>query len=136
MAVCEVCGARISRHLLPDEFFDPAQRAVLTTAGEPVPISPTQWRLLQILWERRGTISHRELLMSLLYDGNDDPPFHEVLNVHIHHLRRALKDTAFTIEGVWGQGWRLVSADGAPSLRGTSSSGRGASYGPHGELAR
>ena len=97
---------------LPSEWFDSqAHEVVVGEARRHV--RPTVWRLLLILWERRGLLVSRDALMLLLYGGSADEPETKIIDVNIYHLRRALDGTPYSVRTIWSQGVRLEGpADG------------------------
>ncbi len=82
-----------------DVMLDPAARRV-TCKGEPVELSAREFDLLQALLENAGRVMTRGQLEGSLYGWRDEPDSN-VLEVHIHHLRRKL-GTEFikTLRGV------------------------------------
>jgi DNA-binding winged helix-turn-helix (wHTH) protein len=77
-------------------------------AGERRHLAKMPWHCFEILWRRRrqGRVS-RETFMTLLYGDRNDPPYDRTLNVHLAHLRRALRGVA-TMPVIYGHGWHLV----------------------------
>lgn len=86
--------------------LDPATREV-TRNGEPVPLSPREFALLEALMMRPGTVLSRAQLEERLYGWNE-PVESNAVEVHLHGLRRKLGADA--IRNVRGVGWALAPA--------------------------
>jgi DNA-binding response OmpR family regulator len=81
--------------------------------GEPVNLTGTEWRLLQLLVANAGWIVPHERLTGRVW-GRDEYPDLDALRVFIRRLRVKLGDDAATpryIETVRGVGYRLLSSD-------------------------
>jgi len=79
--------------------LDPAAHRV-TLAGQLVELSPREFALLAILLENAGRVLTRSQLEASLYGWHDEPESN-VLEVHIHHLRRKLgTDLIKTLRGI------------------------------------
>lgn len=78
---------------------DPAARRA-TWAGAPVDLSAREFSLLQCLAENAGRVMTRAQLEASLYGWRDEPDSN-VLEVHIHHLRKKLgAECIKTLRGV------------------------------------
>jgi two-component system response regulator QseB len=73
--------------------------------GEPLPLSPREFALLEALLARPGTILSRTQLEDKLY-GWSDPVESNAVEVHIHALRKKLG--ADFIRNVRGVGWMVA----------------------------
>lgn len=79
--------------------ISPATREV-TYRGEPVILSSKEYALLAALAERQGVVWSRSQLEEKLYNW-DNTVGSNAIEVHIHHLRKKLSDTAIkTVRGV------------------------------------
>lgn len=84
---------------LGDLALDPAARQV-RLAGKPVELSMREYSLLQTLAENAGRVMTRAQLENALYGWSEEPDSN-VLEVHIHHLRKKLgTDRIKTLRGV------------------------------------
>ena len=83
--------------------IDTCARSV-TCDGQEIALSPKEFAILQALVENAGKVVPRERLMTSIY-GWDDDVGSNVLEVHIHHLRRKL--VAASLKAVRGVGYRL-----------------------------
>jgi hypothetical protein len=89
MALCEHCRAGLpgSAERLPPPWSDHDRR---TIAGRRTGREP--WRVLEVLWRRRGRIVSTESLMALAYgDRADDPPGDKIMLIWILRLRRGAR---------------------------------------------
>jgi two-component system, OmpR family, response regulator QseB len=83
--------------------LDTCTRSV-TLDGRPVALSPKEFAILQTLVEHAGTVVPRHRLMKSTY-GWDDNVGSNVLEVHIHHLRKKLASLSF--KAARGMGYKL-----------------------------
>ena len=116
MALCERCSAEIERGLdrLPPPHFDHDAREIVQADGTRYTLSPTLWRLVQILWHRRSKLVSWDSLMLHLYSGSVEPDCgNKLIKVYICHLRRALRGLPYSINTSWGAGYRLVEGGAA-----------------------
>ena len=79
--------------------LDPATRQV-SYQGQPVVLTPKEYRLLHELLSQPGKVFTRERLTQLLY-GWDEEPESNTLEVNIYHLRKKLfNDLIRTVRGI------------------------------------
>lgn len=79
--------------------LDPATHQV-TLEGEPVDLSPLEFRLLERLLDNAGRVVSRARLEEALYVWCDEPASN-VIEVHVHNLRRKFgRELIRTIRGV------------------------------------
>ncbi len=74
--------------------------------GEPLPLTATEFRLLQLLLERQGRVQSRSQLLTEVWGYAEDVDSRTV-DTHVRRLRRKLGDEADRIETVIGVGYRL-----------------------------
>lgn len=82
---------------------DPGARSV-TRDGQSVSLSPKEFAILQTLIENAGKVVPRHRLMGSIY-GWDDDVGSNVLEVHIHNIRKKVASAALTT--VRGVGYKL-----------------------------
>ncbi len=85
----------------------------LTLNGNPVTLTPTEFKLLHALMSAPGRVFSRDDLLSRLYD-HGDAVIDRVVDVHIGHLRRKIEaDPAHPrfIQTVHGVGYRFIELD-------------------------
>ena len=90
-----------------DLFMDLAAHLV-TRAGRPIHLGPTEFRLLRVFLKRPGRVFSREQLLDLAW-GRDIYLEPRTVDVHIRRLRKALNETndEDVIRTVRGAGYAL-----------------------------
>ncbi len=109
MNLCDRCRAELEQpsEIMPQPWFDDDQKSI---AGRYC--QGKLWRLLKILWRRRGRYLSRDTLMTLLYENEtDDPPGDLIIDVMVCKLRHRLEPTPYAISSRYGSGWQLVDRD-------------------------
>jgi two-component system, OmpR family, phosphate regulon response regulator PhoB len=79
---------------------------VVRVAGDPVDLTPTEFKLLLILAERRGRVQARAHLLESVWDAAPDIQTRTV-DMHVQRLRAKLGRAGDLIETVRGFGYRL-----------------------------
>jgi two-component system phosphate regulon response regulator PhoB len=74
--------------------------------GEEVELTPTEYRLLLLLAERRGRVQERARLLESVWDAAPDVQTRTV-DMHVQRLRAKLGDAGDLIETVRGFGYRM-----------------------------
>jgi DNA-binding response OmpR family regulator len=106
-----------------DLVIDTLEKTV-TVAGDPVELSPTEYRALEYLSHRPRSVISKQVLLEHLYDYNWEH-HSNVIEAHISNLRRKLNRGKTSDRGPWietlrGRGYRLMSA-AAPAPRSQAS---------------
>jgi two-component system phosphate regulon response regulator PhoB len=86
----------------------------VTVAGKPVELTPTEFRLLLTLAERRGRVQGRAHLLETVWEAAPDIQTRTV-DMHVQRLRAKLGDAGEFIETVRGFGYRLRATAGRGS---------------------
>lgn len=76
----------------------------------PISLTPTEFSILQILCERKGSVVSGEELFRLVWGGEYYTKANNTVTVHIRHLREKLGDQAEHrkyIRTVWGVGYKI-----------------------------
>ena len=84
-----------------------AQRAEI--AGQPVPLTVKEYQMLELLAHRRGTPVTKDMFLSHLYGGRDEPGL-KIIDVFMCKLRKklaAMSGGIDYVETVWGRGYML-----------------------------
>ena len=84
-----------------------AQRAEI--AGQPVPLTVKEYQMLELLAHRRGTPVTKDMFLSRLYGGRDEPGL-KIIDVFMCKLRKklaAMSGGIDYVETVWGRGYML-----------------------------
>jgi two-component system, OmpR family, phosphate regulon response regulator PhoB len=81
----------------------------VTVDGEPIELTPTEYKLLLTLAERRGRVLARTLLLETVWEAAPDIQTRTV-DMHVQRLRAKLGASGDMIETVRGFGYRINSA--------------------------
>jgi two-component system phosphate regulon response regulator PhoB/two-component system alkaline phosphatase synthesis response regulator PhoP len=85
--------------------LDPDRHEV-TVEGNQVPLTATEFRVLQLLSSRQGWVFSREQILDYLW-GHEKIVLHRTVDVHIRNLREKLGKAADLIKNVRGVGYKL-----------------------------
>ena len=77
--------------------------------GRDIDLTPTEYRLLLTLAERRGRVQARALLLETVWEAAPDIQTRTV-DMHVQRLRTKLETAGELIETVRGFGYRLKAA--------------------------
>jgi two-component system phosphate regulon response regulator PhoB len=83
----------------------------VTVAGQPADLTPTEYRLLVALLERRGRVQSREQLLQSAWDVHARIETRTV-DMHVQRLRSKLGAAGDSIETVRGFGYRFRTKEG------------------------
>ena len=79
-------------------------------AGEEIELTPTEYKLLITLAERRGRVQSRSHLLETVWEAAPDIQTRTV-DMHVQRLRTKLRSAGDLIETVRGFGYRMTSAE-------------------------
>jgi len=85
--------------------IDRATHAV-TVSGRAIELTPTEYKLLILLAERRGRVQPRQHLLQLVWEAAPDVQTRTV-DMHVQRLRGKLGEAADLIETIRGFGYRM-----------------------------
>lgn len=85
----------------------------VTVAGKPVHLTGKEYQMLELLSLRKGGTLTKEMFLSHLYGGMDEPEI-KIVDVFMCKLRRKLCEAGRHIETVWGRGYRLCDEPTRP----------------------
>ncbi len=74
--------------------------------GELVDLTPTEFKILELLSSRRGQVFKRDRILDYLW-GEEKVVIERTIDVHIRHLREKLGDAGDFIKNVRGIGYKL-----------------------------
>lgn len=86
----------------------------VTLHGDPVPLTPHEYKLLEALMAARGKVLSRQKLLEYLYPNNEAIVIDRVIDVHIGKLRQKIKEDPANprfILTVRGIGYRFAESD-------------------------
>ncbi len=95
------------KHLELGTIVLDSERHEVTIKGAPVDLTATEFRLLQLLMERKGRVQTREHLLLNVWNYETEIETRTV-DTHIRRLREKLGDQAELIETLRGVGYRMV----------------------------
>ena len=82
------------------------EKYTLYVNGETVETTTTEFKILQILAERKGVVFSREKILDYLW-GNEKAVIDRTIDVHVKHLREKLGPYADLIKNIRGVGYKL-----------------------------
>ncbi len=85
--------------------IDPGRHEVYVE-GNRIDLTATEFRLLQILAERKGRVFSRDYLLDLLW-GNEKIVVDRTIDVHITHLRDKMGNSGNMIKNIRGVGYKI-----------------------------
>jgi DNA-binding response OmpR family regulator len=109
--LCERCQTRLEpeKPEINSAVFDRERHSVIVEQQFRT-VGTVPWEALELLWRHRTRIVRHRELYDWLYGEKLEPPFDNVVKVHILQLRRALAGSPYRIKTVYGEGYRLESA--------------------------
>jgi two-component system phosphate regulon response regulator PhoB len=102
-ATTEDAGA----HLRVGELDIDVPRHQVTISGQPLVLTATEFKLLEILIRRRGRVQSRDRLLQDVW-GYENPIDSRTVDTHMRRLREKLGDVARYLETVRGVGYRCL----------------------------
>jgi len=93
----------------PGLEIDAAKHRV-EVSGEPVILTATEFKLLEILARRRGRVQTRDRLLQDVW-GYDNPIDSRTVDTHMRRLREKIGSAADFLETIRGVGYRFKSED-------------------------
>ena len=100
-----------------DDLVVNLDQKTTTIDGNRVHLTGKEYGLLELLALRKGTTLTKEMILTHLYGGMDEPEL-KIIDVFICKMRRKLANASGGknyIETVWGRGYAL--REGAPEMR-------------------
>ena len=82
------------------------QKYEVYVEGERIDLTPTEFRILKALSERKGWVFTREQILDYLW-GNEKVVLDRTVDVHIKNLREKLKSAGKFIKNIRGVGYKL-----------------------------
>jgi len=76
--------------------------------GESLEMTPTEYKLLLILMERRGRVQSREVLLNDVW-GYDQVLDTRTVDTHVARLREKIRNGKVNIDTVRGFGYRIMA---------------------------
>jgi two-component system phosphate regulon response regulator PhoB len=82
----------------------------VTISGQPLVLTATEFKLLELLARRRGRVQTRDRLLQDVW-GYDNPIESRTVDTHMRRLREKLGETARFLETIRGVGYRFLAQD-------------------------
>jgi two-component system copper resistance phosphate regulon response regulator CusR len=101
-------AARSDALELGDVSLDPATLEV-RIAGDPVELTPTELRILELLMERSPAVVSRSSIAIHAWQDEADAVGSNTIDVHVARLRSKLTGSPVRIETIRGTGYRMVT---------------------------
>ncbi|MEO0073836.1 MAG: response regulator transcription factor [candidate division WOR-3 bacterium] len=89
-----------------DDITIDAHRHSVTVAGRRVELTPTEFRILQLLAEKPGWVFSRTQILEHLW-GNEKAVLDRTVDVHIMNIRAKLGEAGHLIRNIRGMGYKL-----------------------------
>ena len=93
-----------------DELEIDVPRHAVTISGQPLVLTATEFKLLELLARRRGRVQTRDRLLQDVW-GYDNPIESRTVDTHMRRLREKLGETARFLETIRGVGYRFLAQD-------------------------
>jgi two-component system phosphate regulon response regulator PhoB len=103
-------GEDAGTHLRAGEIDIDAPRHVVQVSGRAVPLTATEFKLLELLARRRGRVQTRDRLLQDVW-GYENPIDSRTVDTHMRRLREKLGIAARHLETVRGVGYRFLTED-------------------------
>ncbi|HAE87027.1 TPA: two-component system response regulator [Candidatus Marinimicrobia bacterium] len=88
------------------EVFIDTEKYEVTYHNKPVSLTPTEFRILTILCERKGMVFSRDQILDRLW-GNEKAVLDRTIDVHIKHIREKLGEAGKYISNLRGIGYKV-----------------------------
>ena len=79
-----------------------------TLHGDPINLSPSEWRILATLAEADGALVSSAMIMGTLYPNPEDAAGAKIADVLLCRLRKKLGLAGDRVAAVWGRGYYLM----------------------------
>jgi DNA-binding response OmpR family regulator len=91
-----------------DELLIDVSRHEVRVSDAPVALTATEFKLLQILAQRRGRVQTRDRLLQDVW-GYDNPIDSRTVDTHMRRLREKLGEASRFLETIRGVGYRFIA---------------------------
>jgi len=89
-----------------DSLLIDLQKYEVYVKGKRIDLTPTEFRILKVLSERKGWVFSRDQILDYLW-GNEKIVVDRTIDVHIKNLREKLKSAGKFIKNIRGVGYKL-----------------------------
>ena len=95
-----------SRREIDDNLLIDIDKFEVLLNGQTINLTPTEFKILDVLSEKPGWVFTREKLLDHLW-GNEKIVVDRTIDVHIRHLREKLGDKGSLIKSIKGVGYKI-----------------------------
>ena len=96
----------VQRIIISDVVTIDLEKREVCVDGKQIDLTPTEFRILQLLASKKGRIQSRDQILGFLW-GNEKYVIDRTVDVHIRHLREKLGTASRIIKNVRGAGYRI-----------------------------
>ncbi len=89
-----------------NEVFIDTEKYQVTYNKKLIPLTPTEFRILTILCERKGMVFSRDQILDKLW-GNEKAVLDRTIDVHIKHIREKLGHAGKYVSNLRGIGYKI-----------------------------
>lgn len=93
--------------IINDDLVIDAEKYKVVHNGRNLPLTSTEFRILELLASKRGVVFSRSRILDHLW-GDEKAIVERVVDVHIKHLREKLGTSSTLIQSVRGLGYKIV----------------------------
>ncbi len=98
---------KASRKIIIDDLIEiDLEKYEVLVAGKKTELTPTEFRILELLSSKKGWVFTREKILDYLW-GQEKAVIDRTVDVHIRHLREKLGDASVLIKNIRGVGYKL-----------------------------
>jgi two-component system phosphate regulon response regulator PhoB/two-component system alkaline phosphatase synthesis response regulator PhoP len=91
---------------IANEVYIDAEKYLITYKNKIISMTPTEFRILKILAERKGMVFSRDQILDKLW-GNEKAVLDRTIDVHIKHIREKLGDAGKYVINLRGIGYKV-----------------------------
>jgi len=99
-------GESVSRRLVLGGLIIDGDKFEVTADGQPVELTATEFRILQLLASRPGRVFSRDQILDYLW-GHEKAVIDRTVDVHIRNLRLKLGSAGALVKNIRGVGYKL-----------------------------
>ncbi len=101
---CPLCGHKLYNYKGPRVEHE-SNSVILD--GKAIKAPRRVRQVLETLIDKSPLLASRGLLMDNIYglESGDEEPAEKIIDVFITHTRKAIRDSNYEIETIWGKGW-------------------------------
>jgi two-component system alkaline phosphatase synthesis response regulator PhoP len=82
------------------------KKNILLSHGERVDLTPKEFKILSLLWDKVGEVVSRDDILSFVWEGTHVS--YRVIDNHITALRKKVGAHSIIVESIYGEGYQLI----------------------------